>query len=179
MNQTSWHHTSCKRKLTTVVASCDCQNAQVTVLSEVWFWTLCRQKFWRWWLLQLIPGYCSRICMDRLRGGRKKKWQAIHWIIEVFVVHLKLLYDPLNSCSISFFPSRAETHHAHPQYFSRVKKDADIGNIFPGKVDWVQWEEEPFTLFNDTYITLCHIGWMVGQLWMTNWDVEGNNCDLL
>lgn len=65
------------------IASCHCENAQVTVLSELWFWGL-------WWqLLRLIAWYCSRICMDRLRGN--KMWWAIHWIIKVFVVHLKLL----------------------------------------------------------------------------------------
>jgi len=45
-----------------------------------------------------------------------------------------------------------------PIPISRVRNYADIGNILSGKVDWVQGEEEPFTLFDDIYITLCHIG---------------------
>ena len=45
-----------------------------------------------------------------------------------------------------------------PIPISRVRNYADIGNILSGKVDWVQGEEESFTLFNGIYITSCHIG---------------------
>jgi hypothetical protein len=73
------------------------------------------------------------------------------------------LYDPLNSCSIPFFPSRAKTHHAHPHYFSRVRKYADIGNILSGKVDWVQGKEEPFTFFLMILIYSFMSYWLNGR----------------